>query len=129
PVTRAIFRGKIERLAPPQGGTVALGLRAGVVGIETAPGGQTDGIVFIELVDWRFELDYAEWRARTDERRLPEAAVQIHLAGMRLVIAGPLNSTEILQAAVAHTRVHRTELTHFVPDAFRVRLAPIVAET
>src|SRR5437773_10567616 len=129
PVTRPIFRGKIERLVAAEGGTVALGLHAGVVGIEAAPGGQTDGIVIVKLVDGRFELDCAEWRVRTDERSLPEAAVQIHLARMRLVVAGPLDTTELLQTAVAHTRVHRTQLAHFVPDTFRVRLTPIVAKT
>src|SRR5580704_18302214 len=71
PVTRAIFWGKIERLTAAERGTVALGLNAGVVGIEAAPGGQTDGIVFVELVHGRLELDCAEWCTRTDERSLP----------------------------------------------------------
>src|SRR5882724_8314206 len=68
PVSRAIFRGKIERLVTAQRGAVALGLHAGVVGIEASPGGPTNGIVFVELIDGRFELNCAEWRARTDER-------------------------------------------------------------
>src|SRR5207302_2492277 len=75
------------------------------------------------------ELDCDERRTRTDERSLPETAVKIHLARMRLVVAGLLDTTELLQTAVAHARVHRTKLAHFVPDAFRVRLAPIMAET
>src|ERR1700730_2268445 len=48
---------------------------------------------------------------------------------MRFVIAGPLDAAELLQSAVAHPRVHRTELAHFVPDAFRIRFTPIVPET
>src|SRR2546430_659431 len=115
PVTHAIFRGKIERLVAAEGGAVALGLHACVIRIEAAPGGQTDGIVFVKLVDGQFELDCAERRARTDERSVPEAAVQIHLARMRLVGAGPLDTTELLQTAVAHTRVHWTPLAHFRP--------------
>src|SRR2546423_3249582 len=95
PVMCAIFRGKIQRLAAAEGGTVALGLHAGVIGIEASPGGQSDRIMFVELVDGGFELDCAKWRARTDERSLPEAAVQIHLALMILVLAWALGTADV----------------------------------
>src|SRR5258707_8903640 len=47
---------------------------------------------------------------------------------MRFVIAGPLDSPQLFQAAVAHASVHGTELAYLVPDTFRVWCTPIMAE-
>src|SRR5260370_740837 len=47
---------------------------------------------------------------------------------MRLVIARPLDPAQFFQAAIAHATVHGAQAAKLVPDAFRVRVAPIVAE-
>src|SRR5690349_25028184 len=46
---------------------------------------------------------------------------------MRFVVARPLNAVELFQPLVSHTRMHGTQGTQPVPDAFRIRLAPAAA--
>src|SRR5439155_5638970 len=99
------------------------------VRIEASPGGQANGIIFVEPVDGRLEFHHAERRARADLRFLPQAAMQIHLTRMRFVVARPLNAFEFLEAPITHARMHRTEPADFVPNAFRSWLAPVVAQT
>src|SRR5579863_2842970 len=47
---------------------------------------------------------------------------------MRFVVAGPLDSTEFFQPAIAHPGMHRTQSAHFVPDSFGARRSPFMAE-
>src|SRR5947207_110748 len=53
-IARGVFRREINRLAAAQRRTVTRGLYAGIVGIEASPGGQANGIVFVEPVNRRF---------------------------------------------------------------------------
>src|SRR5215470_20290213 len=65
---------------------------------------------------------------RADQRLVPQAAVQIHLSRMRFVIAWPLDSAELFEPPVAHTRVHWAQTAQFIPERFRVGFAPVVTK-
>src|SRR5579862_2588319 len=49
-------------------------------------------------------------------------------AGMVLVIAGPVDSTELLETRVTHAGVPRGERAALVPSELRAVLRPLVAE-
>src|SRR5262249_47238119 len=125
---RAIFRREIDRLAAAQRRAVTRGLHAGIVGIETPPGGQANRIVCVDRVDRRNELHYTERRPGADQGILPESAVKIHFAGMRFIVTRPLYTLQLFQTAIAHARVHGAEPADFVPDSLRLRRSPIMAE-
>src|SRR5436190_607609 len=54
--------------------------------------------------------------------------MQVELAGMRFVVAGPLNAVHRFQALVAHPAVHGAQGAHLVPDALGNRRSPIAAQ-
>ena len=60
-------------------------------------------------------------------RVLPEPPVEEQLAGMRLVVARPLEPAVGLEPRVAHPGVDRRERSHLVPDGLGRRRAPVVA--
>src|SRR5579872_6194708 len=97
-------------MAAKRGG-IALGLNSGIEGIQAPPGGEPEGVLLIQAVYRRLELYRGEWRARTNQRIMPQPAVQIHFTGMRFVIAGPLDAAQFLQPPVAHrSEEHTSEL-------------------
>src|SRR5579872_6863261 len=115
-------------MAAKRGG-IALGLNSGIEGIQAPPGGEPEGVLLIQAVYRRLDLYRGEWRARTNQRIMPQPAVQIHFTGMRFVIAGPLDAAQFLQPPVAHAAVHRAQRAQLVPYGFGVWLAPVMAKT
>src|SRR5215471_7103702 len=122
----AVLRRKIQGLFAAQRRGITLSLYPGVERIEPAAGGKADGILRVKLVDRRFIFNNVKWRARSDQRIGPQTAMQIHFAGMGLVITGPLDSAQLLESFVTHAGVHGAQLAQFVPDAFSVGRTPIV---
>ena len=105
----------VERLAAPQRRRVAAGLDAGVVRVEPAPGREADREVVVELVDGRVVVDRDERDAIARDRVLPEAAVEEQLARVVLVVARPLQPTELLQPLVRHAGMDRRQRSDLVP--------------
>src|SRR5580765_1205112 len=102
-----VLRRDVETFAPAERLAIPAALDTGVVLVETAPGGEPQRKLGVELVDRRIVLDGDEGDPRPAHRAFPQTAVQEQLARMLLVVARPLQAAVLLQARVAHSRVHR----------------------
>ncbi len=92
-----------------------------------AAGGQADGEIGGQLVDRRIVIHAGERCPRPDDGALPQPPVQIELAGMRLVVAGPLETARLLQPGVRHPLVHGRQLAQLVPQLLGRRIAEVAA--
>ena len=68
-------------------------------------------------------LHATERSAWTNHRTRPQAAVKELFSRMLFVVARPLEAYGTIEARVTHPRMHRTELTNFVPHLFRGGMA------
>ena len=123
-----VLRAQVQRLVAALGGREPARLHAGVVGVQVSPGGEADGVVLAERIDRRVMLNRHERCAIAGHGIGPQAGVQERLAGVRLVVARPLESVLGREARVAHAGVRRREGAELVPDSLGPRLAPVVAQ-
>src|SRR5579864_6923045 len=105
-VERSVFGRKIESFFAPQGRRIVRGLDARVVGIKAAAGGEPNRVLRVQRVHWRLKFHDTKRGKGTQNRPLPEAAVEKQLARMRFVVAGPLDSIQRLKTLVTHARMH-----------------------
>src|SRR5262249_19324362 len=112
----SVLRRKFQGLLAPERRGVLSRLHASVERIQAAAGGEADGVFVGKGIDGRLKFDRTERRAWSDKGGSPQAAMQKHFAGMRLVVARPLNPAELFEPLVAHPSMHGTQLAQFVPD-------------